>query len=71
MFGLLVGMFILIAVLVYYRVKQARRERGDRPNKEAYIKQKNWSDGTNEENTILHPKQLEILEMESQLGETV
>ena len=71
MFGLLVGLLIMIAVLVYYRVKQARREREEKPNKAAYFKQKDCSDGTLEEKVILHPKQLEALEMESQLGETV
>ena len=71
MFGLLVGLLIMIAVLVYYRVKQARRECKEKPNKAAYFKQKDFSDGTLEEKVILHPKQLEALEMESQLGETV
>jgi heme/copper-type cytochrome/quinol oxidase subunit 2 len=71
MFGLLVGLFIMIAVLVYYRVKQVRQQRKDKPNKAAYFKQKNCVDGILEEKVILHPKELEALEMESQLGETV
>jgi hypothetical protein len=72
MFGLLVGLFIMIAVLVYYRVRQVRRERKDKPSKVAYFKQNDCStDGTFEEKVILHPKELEALEMESQIGETV
>ena len=71
MFGLLVGLFILIAVLVYYRVKQIRREHKDIPNNVAYHKQNDCSDGTFEEKVILHPKEHEALEMESQFGETV
>ena len=71
MFGLLVGLFIMIAVLVFYRVKQIRQERKDMPNNVAYHKQNDCADGTLEEKVILHPKQLEALEMESQFGETV
>ena len=71
MFGLLVGLFIMIAVLVYYRVKKARRERQDKPDKATYVKQRDCNDGSLEEKVILHPKELEALEMESQLGETV
>lgn len=71
-FGILVGLFITIAVIVYYRVKQGKNVEKKRLCKAAYVKQKGYNDScVIEEKVVLNPHKMDALEIDSQLGESV
>lgn len=67
--GLLFGLLIMSAVFLFYRVRRCRRKRKGKPDKASYLKQKEILD--TDEKLELNSKKMEVLEMESQFGETV
>lgn len=70
-FGVLVGLLIMIAVFVFFRVRRSRRKQLGKPRKASYSKQKMVHDEFMDEKVELHSKEIEALEMESQCGEPV